>query len=93
MAGLRADGLTPGLDQPQPLTHQDVGSSTQLVAFDCEEPTMKALKGMGACWDDVPAVAGDYARARDRIVAHVSALLAGTGGGTTLPSTDFRDRW
>jgi hypothetical protein len=36
---------------------------------------MKALRGMDACWDDVPATGDDYARARDRIRAHVEAMV------------------
>jgi hypothetical protein len=36
---------------------------------------MKALQGMDACWDDVPATADDYAHARDRIRAHVEAMV------------------
>jgi hypothetical protein len=34
-----------------------------------------ALRGMDACWDDVPATGDDYARSRDRIRAHVEAML------------------
>jgi hypothetical protein len=30
---------------------------------------------MDACWDDVPATGEDYARARDRIRAHVEAMV------------------
>ena len=28
-----------------------------------------------ACWDDVPLVSDDYARARDAIRAHVAAMI------------------
>jgi hypothetical protein len=30
---------------------------------------------MDACWDDVPTVSDDYARARDSIRAHVAAMI------------------
>jgi arsenate reductase (thioredoxin) len=73
--GLKGDGLPPTLDTPRPLTAGDLRRSARVVAFDCEQPAMKALKGMDACWDDVPAVSDDYARARDAIRAHVAELV------------------
>ena len=36
---------------------------------------MRALRGMDACWDDVPATGDDYPGARDRIRAHVEAMV------------------
>ncbi len=74
ITGLRADGLGPGLDAPRPLTAADVRAAAQVVVFDCDEPTMKALQGMDDCWGDVPAVGENYARARDIIRAHVEGL-------------------
>src|SRR5690349_17175741 len=65
--GLKADGLPPQLDAPHPLTAAEVRRSARIVAFDCEQPTMKALRSMDTCWDDVPTVSEDYARARDAI--------------------------
>jgi protein-tyrosine-phosphatase len=73
--GLQADGLSPGLAAPRPLTASELRSSARIVAFDCEQPTMKPLKAMDACWDDVPIVSDDYARARDAIRAHVAAMI------------------
>src|ERR1044071_2186167 len=52
--GLAGDGLPPALDAPRALTAGELRSSARVVAFDCEQPAMKALKGMDACWDDVP---------------------------------------
>ncbi len=75
VAGLRGDGLAPSLDPPRGLTAGEVRGSTRVVAFDCEQGAMKALRGMDACWDDVPATADDYARARDLIRAHVAAIV------------------
>ncbi len=72
--GLSADGLAPGLDAPRALTAEDVRRSTQVITFDCDQPTMKGLLGMGLCWGDVPAVGEDYVRARDLIRAHVEML-------------------
>jgi protein-tyrosine-phosphatase len=74
-AGLRGDGLPPSLDPPRPLTASEVRGSTHVVAFDCNQGAMKALKGMDICWDDVPATADDYPRARDIIQARVSAVI------------------
>jgi protein-tyrosine-phosphatase len=73
--GLKEDGLPPDPGVPRPLTASDVRGSARVIAFDCEEPAMKALRGMDACWDDVPATGEDYARARDRIRAHVEAMV------------------
>lgn len=73
--GLQADGLSPALAAPRPFTASELRSSARIVAFDCEQPTMKALKAMDACWDDVPIVSDDYARARDIIRAHVAAVI------------------
>jgi len=73
--GLKEDGLPPTQGAPRPLTASDVRGSARVVAFDCEQPAMKALRGMDACWDDVPATGEDYARARDRIRAHVEAMV------------------
>jgi len=73
--GLKEDGLPPDPGAPRPLTASDVRSSARVIAFDCEQPAMKALRGMDACWDDVPATGDDYARARDRIRAHVEAMV------------------
>jgi arsenate reductase len=73
--GLTADGLAPVPEAPRPLTGSDVRNAARVVAFDCEQPAMTALRGMDACWDDVPATGEDYARARDRIRAHVEAMV------------------
>jgi arsenate reductase len=73
--GLKADGLPPVAGVPRPLTASEVRNSARVIAFDCEQPAMKALRGMDACWDDVPATGDDYARARDRIRAHVDAMV------------------
>src|SRR5215813_12915978 len=52
--GLTADGLSPKLDAPRPVTASEVRSSSRIIAFDCEQPTMRALRSMDTCWDDVP---------------------------------------
>ena len=75
LAGLQADGMSPSLSAPRSLNATELRGSARVVAFDCGEPTMKALNGMDACWDDVPAVSDDYARARDRIRAHVAEMV------------------
>jgi protein-tyrosine-phosphatase len=73
--GLQADGLLPPLAAPRPVTALELRSSARIVAFDCEQPTMKALKAMDTCWNDVPIVSDDYARARDAIRDHVAAMI------------------
>ena len=73
--GLRADGLAPGGARPRPISADDLTRASRVVAFDCGQPTMKVLRAMGACWDDVPATGDDYGRARDVIRGHVAAMI------------------
>jgi arsenate reductase (thioredoxin) len=73
--GLKEDGIEPSLAAPRPLTASDLRGSARVVAFDCKEPAMTALRGMDACWNDVPATADGYAVARDRIRAHVEQMV------------------
>lgn len=73
--GLTEDGLPPGPGAPRPLTASEARSAARVVAFDCAQPAMAAVGRTAACWDDVPATGDDYGRARDRIRAHVEALL------------------
>jgi arsenate reductase len=75
LKGLKADGMSPAVDAPRPLTASELRSSARVVAFDCEQPMMKPLKGMDACWDDVPTVSDDYPGARDRIRSHVAEMV------------------
>ena len=75
VAGLQADGLSSDLEPPRQLGAADLRSAARIVAFDCGQPSMAALRGMDACWDDVPATAQDYPRARDIIRSRVSALV------------------
>lgn len=75
VTGLKGDGMSPALDVPRPPAASELRNSARIVAFDCEQPGMKALKGMDDCWDDVPAVSADYARARDAIRVHVVAMV------------------
>ncbi|HET7501736.1 MAG TPA: hypothetical protein VFK02_12050, partial [Kofleriaceae bacterium] len=49
--GLTADGLPPEPSAPRSLTAAEVRSAARVIAFDCEQPAMKALRGMDACWD------------------------------------------
>jgi arsenate reductase len=90
--GLKEDGLPPAAGAPRPLTADEVRSSARVIAFDCEQPTMQALRGMDACWDDVPATGDDYARARDRIRTHVAEMVEqiAAGGELRRGSADLR---
>src|SRR3954465_3447695 len=42
--GLTADGLPPAPGVPRPLTASEVRNSARVIAFDCEQPAMKALR-------------------------------------------------
>lgn len=72
--GLRADGLAPQLARPIALNRDEAQSATRLVSF---VPLPQAIAGERAAieWDDVPATGDGYDSARDRIVAHVQALV------------------
>src|SRR5918996_4273455 len=77
ITGLAADGLAARPARPRPVTLYDLGAATRVVSFGCEvdagpTPTER--------WDDVPAVSGGYAAARDRITAHVEQLVAELAG-------------
>lgn len=74
--GLRADGFAPGGELPRSISVDELRRSARIVAFDCAQPAMKVLRGMGACWDDVPATGEDYARARDVIRSRVESTVA-----------------
>jgi protein-tyrosine-phosphatase len=73
--GLRGEGIDPPIGAPLPLALADLQRAPRVVAFDCDAPTMKALRALGACWNDVPAIADGYAPARDAIHAHAAALV------------------
>jgi protein-tyrosine-phosphatase len=73
--GLRDDGLQPSVTAPRALAASEARAAVRVIAFDCREPAMKALRRMDDCWDDVPATADDYAAARDRIRARVAAMV------------------
>jgi chromate transporter len=75
VAGLKADGLVPVVERPLPLKADDVRGASRIVAFDCEVATMRGLKSLDTCWDDVPTVSEDYTKAREAIRAHVTALV------------------
>jgi protein-tyrosine-phosphatase len=75
LEGLREDGLAPALAAPRPVDAAELRGASRVVAFDCGQPTMAALRGVGACWDDVPATGDGYAAARDRIRAHVEQMV------------------
>jgi protein-tyrosine-phosphatase len=75
VAGLKADGLAPVVERPLPLKADDVRAASRVVAFDCGTATMKGLKSLDTCWDDVPTVSDDYAKAREVIRSRVTTLV------------------
>ncbi|MEJ7598704.1 MAG: hypothetical protein WKG01_12415 [Kofleriaceae bacterium] len=75
IAGLAADGLTPTLEVPHALTRSDLHDATRVIVFDCEQPTMVALRGLDTCWNDTPAIGEGYAGARDAIRSHILGLV------------------
>ena len=78
--GLDVEAVAAGVEPDAGLTPAAItglGAATRVVSFGCEvdagpTPTER--------WDDVPAVSGGYAAARDRITAHVEQLVAELAG-------------
>ncbi len=72
--GLSLDGLAPLNDVPKPLTPNEAGDATMLVAFD-PVPADKRGESEVSYWSDAPPVMRDYAAARDAIVHHIDDLV------------------
>lgn len=72
--GLHADGLSPDVTSPVALNRGEALFATRLVSF-LPLPEAMASDRPLIEWDDVPATADGYSAARDKIVAHVEALL------------------
>ena len=72
--GLDRDGIDVRGLRPSRVTAADLGRASMVVAFGCEldDPPGGLVVER---WDDVPAVSEDFRRARDVIVARVTALL------------------
>jgi len=77
--GLRADGIDVGGFRPAAPTAADVEQATTVVAFGCDLGPLAARARRVERWDDVPAVSEDFKKARDIIVARVTALLDEVG--------------
>jgi protein-tyrosine-phosphatase len=75
--GLAGDGLTARPSRPRPVTLYDLTRATRVVSFGCD---IEAGSTPTERWDDVPAVSGGYAAARDRITARVEALVTELAG-------------
>ena len=56
------------------ITPTDVEHATHVFAIGCTLPASATASGKAASWSDVPDGEG-YARTRDAIVRHVTALL------------------
>ena len=74
LAGLQADGLTPGESAPQMLSQTEVGSAQRVVAF-CELPEAYQHIAVIDQWEDIPPVSEDYEKARDAIVERINKLI------------------
>jgi len=73
--GLGADGIDVAGRRPRRPTPADVDGSAIVVTFACDLGDLAARAPRVEHWDNVPAVSEDFKRARDVIVARVSALL------------------
>jgi arsenate reductase len=73
--GLGADGIDVAGRRPQRPTPADLDGSAIIVTFACDLGDLTSRAPRVEHWDDVPAVSEDFKRARDVIVARVTALL------------------
>jgi protein-tyrosine-phosphatase len=73
--GLRADGIDVEGRRPRRPTPADIDGAVAVVTFACDLGELASRAPRIERWDDVPAVSEDFKRARDVIVARVSALL------------------
>ena len=73
--GLGADGIDVEGRRPRRPTQADLDSSAIVVTFACDLGDLASRAPRIERWDDVPAVSEDFKRARDVIVAKVTALL------------------
>jgi arsenate reductase len=74
LKGLREDGIEIPEGKPVAIAPADVERATHVFAIGCTLPTSATASGKAASWSDVPDGEG-YARTRDAIVKHVTALL------------------
>jgi arsenate reductase (thioredoxin) len=75
MQGLGADGIDVASRRPRRPTQADLDESAVVVTFACDLGDLASRAPRVVRWDDVPAVSEDFKRARDGIVARVTALL------------------
>jgi len=73
--GLGADGIDVASRRPRRPTQADLDESAVVVTFACDLGDLASRAPRVVRWDDVPAVSEDFKRARDVIVARVTALL------------------
>ena len=73
--GLGADGIDVARRRPRRPTQADLDESAVVVTFACDLGDLAARAPRIERWDDVPAVSEDFKRARDVIVAKITALL------------------
>jgi arsenate reductase (thioredoxin) len=74
LKGLREDGIEIPAGRPTAIAPTDVERATHVFAIGCTLPPSATASGKAASWSDVPEGEG-YARTRDAIVKHVTALI------------------
>jgi len=74
LKGLREDGIEIPAGKPTAVAPTDVERATHVFAIGCTLPSVATASGKALSWSDVPETEG-YARTRDAIVKHVTALL------------------
>src|SRR5258707_14101159 len=80
VAGLAGDGFDVGDRKPLRLTPALVAGAAAVISFGPDIDALAPASVPVAHWDDMPAVSGGYARARDAIRARVGAFFSEIAG-------------
>jgi len=76
MAGMRGDGIAPGVFTPTLLSDVDIATAALIVSFDNPGALSRAAgRTKTMQWDKLPAVSADYRVASDTIRARVRRLV------------------
>jgi len=73
--GLLKDGIDVRGRRPRRADREELANASRVVSFSCDLAAMVPPDVFVERWDDIPAVSGNFAVARDHIVARVTQLL------------------
>jgi arsenate reductase len=77
--GLLSDGIDVRGHRPRRVAPDDLKAASRVVSFGCDLSGVAPAGLAVERWDDVPAVSEDFGKAREAIVARVTALVENAG--------------